>query len=140
MLRYKCERCGREFENPDTVTEPHGEKVGCCPYCHGWFEEMHECKICGEWYTEDELTSGVCNECIYSHDTDVELCYKFGGDENALESVKINGFVASVFTPEQINEILMNEIRVIREFTNLCCLEFIGSDKSWFAEKLKEDF
>ena len=84
MLKYKCDHCVREFEEPDIITETHGmtdgscEKIGVCPYCKGYFEEMHKCEICGEWYTEDELTSGVCDECIYEHSTDIELCHKLG--------------------------------------------------------------
>lgn len=136
MSRYICDSCGREFEEPDIVTEPHGEKVGCCPHCHGWFEEMHECKICGEYFTEDELTSGVCDDCIYQHDTDIELLYKLGNEEDAKETVKLNGFVASVLTEEQINEIVMRELRTINYAPYINGIEFIGSDKSWFAEQL----
>ena len=134
MLRYKCDDCGREFEEPDIVTEPHGEKVGCCPYCHGWFEEVYECKICGEYFTEDELTSGVCDECVYEHSTDIELCHRLG--QEAEESIKLNGFIASVFSEEQINEILWNRIKEINRMVNISCYDFIDSDKSWFAEKL----
>ena len=141
-MRYECHRCEKRFEEPDFVTEKHGldtppyEKVAVCPYCYGYFEEMYQCEICGEWFTDGELTSGVCDDCIYQHDTDYELCYKLGNEEDIKESVSINGFVASVFTEEQINEILMRELRNIKDITNISCIEFIGSDKSWFAEQL----
>jgi hypothetical protein len=139
-MRYECHNCGRRFEEPDIITETHGlehgpyEKIGVCPYCKGYFAEIHECKICGEYYTDDELTSGVCDECIYQHDTDVELCYKLGADSK--ESIKINGFIASVFSEEQINEILWNRIKEINRIVNVSCYAFIVSDKSWFAEQL----
>ena len=142
MLKYKCDHCVREFEEPDIITETHGmtdgscEKIGVCPYCKGYFEEMHKCEICGEWYTEDELTSGVCDECIYQHDTDIELLYRLGNEEDAKETVTINGFIASVLTEEQINEILMRELRTINYACYVNGTEFIGSDKSWFAEQL----
>lgn len=142
-MRYQCHECDRQFEEPDIITETHGmtdgscEKIGVCPYCKGYFEEMHKCEICGEWYTEDELTSGVCDECIYEHSTDIELCHKLG--EEAEETIKINGFIASVFTEEQINEILWNRIKEINRMVNISCYDFIDSDKSWFAEKLIEE-
>ena len=145
MLKYKCDHCVREFEEPDIITEAHGitdgscEKIGVCPYCKGYFEEMHKCEICGEYFTEDELSGGVCDECIYEKATDVEFCYKLGAEENAQESVKINGFVASYFSEEQINEILINRIREINRIVNVSCYDFIDSDKSWFAEKLIEE-
>lgn len=139
---YECHRCGKHFEEPDWVVERYGldsppyDKVAVCPYCHGYFEEMYQCQICGEWFTDDELTMAVCDECIYKHESDHELCYKLGNEESAKESITINGFVASVFTEEQINEILMRELRNIKDITNISCIEFIGSDKSWFAEQL----
>ena len=143
MLKYKCDHCVREFEEPDIITETHGmtdgscEKIGVCPYCKGYFEEMHKCEICGEYFTEDELSGGVCDECIYEHSTDIELCHKLG--EEAEETIKINGFIASVFTEEQINEILWNRIKEINRMVNISCYDFIDSDKSWFAEKLIEE-
>ena len=142
-MRYQCHECDRSFEEPDIITETHGldtppyEKIAVCPYCKGYFEEMQECKICGEYFTEDELTSGVCDDCIYSHDTDIELLYRLGNEEDAKETVKLNGFIASVLTEEQINEIVMRELRILIELGAVCNgTEFIGSDKSWFAEQL----
>lgn len=141
-MRYQCHECDRSFEEPDFVIETHGfelppyEKMAVCPYCKGYFEQMYQCKICGEWFTDEELTMDVCDECIYQHDTDIELLYKIGNEEEAKEKISINGFVASVFTEEQISEILMRELRNIKDITNISCIEFIGSDKSWFAEQL----
>ena len=141
-MRYECHRCEKRFEEPDFVTEKHGldtppyEKVAVCPYCHGYFEEMYQCEICGEWFTDGELTSGVCDDCIYQHDTDIELLYKLGNEEDVKETITLNGFVASVLTEEQINEILMRELRTINYACYINGTEFIGSDKSWFAEQL----
>lgn len=139
-MRYQCHECDRRFEEPDIITETHGletppyEKIGVCPYCKGYFEEMTQCRICGQYFTDGELSDGVCDECIYEHSTDIELCYRLG--EEAEESIKINGFIASYFSEEQINEILINRIREINRIVNISCYDFIDSDKSWFAEKL----
>ena len=138
MFRYQCHECDRRFEEPDIVIETHGldsppyEEIGVCPYCKGWFEEMHRCEICGEYFTEDELTGGVCDECVYEKATDIEFCYNLETEE----TIKINGFIASVFTEEQINEILWNRIKEINRIVNVSCYDFIDSDKSWFAEQL----
>lgn len=139
-MRYQCHECDRQFEEPDIITETHGmtdgscEKIGVCPYCKGYFEEMTQCRICGQYFTEDELSGGVCDECVYEHSTDIELCHRLG--QEAEESIKLNGFIASVFTEEQINEILWNRIKEINRMVNISCYDFIDSDKSWFAEKL----
>ena len=140
MCKYQCHECDRQFEEPDFITEKHGldtppyEKIAVCPYCKGYFEEMTQCRICGQYFTDGELSGGVCDECIYEHSTDIELCHKLG--EEAEETIKINGFIASVFTEEQINEILWNRIKEINRIVNISCYDFIDSDKSWFAEQL----
>lgn len=136
MSRYKCEHCDGEFENPDIVTEPHGEKVGCCPYCHGWFEEMHECKICGAFTTDEHLTSGVCNDCLMAKAT-VGRCLKFGDD--CEENVPINGFVASLLSPRKINEILIKTITDANSIIPIDCFNFVLNDDTWFAEKVIEE-
>ena len=39
---FKCYDCGREFEEPKTWTERHGETFSGCPFCLGSFEEYTE--------------------------------------------------------------------------------------------------
>lgn len=143
MCRFQCHECDRRFEEPDWVVERHGldtppyEKVAVCPYCHGYFEEMYQCEICGEMFIDAELTSGVCDDCIYQHDTDIELLYKLGHEDDAEENVKLNGFVASMFTAEQLCELAIKELRKAKaDGITVNGTEFIGSDKSWFAEQL----
>jgi hypothetical protein len=142
MCKYQCHECDRRFEEPDIITETHGmtdgscEKHGVCPYCKGYFEEMTQCRICGQYFTEDELSGGVCDDCIYQHDTDIELLYRLGNEEDAKETVLLNGFIASVLTAELISEIVIRELRTLNYVGCINCTEFIGSDKSWFAEQL----
>jgi DNA-directed RNA polymerase subunit RPC12/RpoP len=133
---YLCDRCGKLFDQPDIVTEPHGEKVGVCPHCHGHFEIMHQCKICGEYFTEDDLTDGVCDACIYN-DATVERCIRYGAD--CEESVAINGFIASVLSADKINEILANEIMKANDIIPIDCSGFVDDDKSWWAEQLLKE-
>jgi hypothetical protein len=140
---YECFECERHFEEPDFIVEKHEldtppyEKLAVCPYCKSFFREMYQCKICGEWFTEEELTAGVCDECIYEHDTDIELLYKLGNEDDAKENVKLNGFIASMFTAEQLCELAIKELRKAKaDGITVDGTEFIGSDKSWFAEQL----
>ena len=144
-MRYQCHECDKQFDEPDVIKESHGftdgsyEEHGVCPYCKGYFEELHQCKICGQHFTGDELSNGVCDECVYEKAADIEFCYKLGAEEDAQESIKINGFIASYFSEEQINEILWNRIKEINRIVNISCYDFIDSDKSWFAKKLIEE-
>jgi DNA-directed RNA polymerase subunit RPC12/RpoP len=142
MNRYKCDHCGREFEEPDFVEETHGlenppyEKIAVCPYCKGYFEEVYECKICGAFSTYEQLTLGVCDDCLMAKAT-VERCLKFGDD--CEENVPINGFVASLLSPRKINEILIKTISDANSIIPIDCFNFVLNDDAWFAEKVIEE-
>lgn len=47
-MRYRCEDCGREFDDPAKWVERHGldtppyEQFYGCPYCYGNYEEINE--------------------------------------------------------------------------------------------------
>jgi hypothetical protein len=97
---------------------------------------MYQCEICGEWFTDDEMTSGVCDGCIYE-DVTVDRCLRYGAD--CEEKIAINGFVASLLGVETINRILCEEIRKASQIIPLNLEEFVNIDKSWWAEKRIED-
>lgn len=72
---YKCCECGAIFEEGEEAVweEDRGECFGfpCsetmsgCPECQGGYEEVFECKECGEWFFEDELNeNGLCESCL----------------------------------------------------------------------------
>lgn len=60
-MMFKCESCGNLFEEGEQATweERHGldsppyEQWSGCPICKGGYEEVHQCKECGDWHTED---------------------------------------------------------------------------------------
>ena len=71
---YKCLDCGHVFEEPKQYSEdrtPGGafeggsfiEHYTGCPLCSGAFEEAKQCEICGEYFTDDELTDTTCGDC-----------------------------------------------------------------------------
>ena len=86
---YKCLDCGHIFEEPKQYSEdrtPGGAFEGGsfieyytgCPVCSGAYEEAKQCEICGEYFTDDELTdtteyiNGGCGDCC-------EQCIEDGG-------------------------------------------------------------
>ena len=84
---YKCIDCGHLFEEGEESVwyenqgECHGvtamERFSGCPICHGDYEEVHKCKECGVWHTEDELYGGLCEKCLrdtINYDTFFEYC------------------------------------------------------------------
>lgn len=62
---YFCVECGRLLEDHEYErwTEPHGEQMEGCPYCYGALEEAYKCPICGEYFCEEDLTNGICQDC-----------------------------------------------------------------------------
>jgi hypothetical protein len=97
---------------------------------------MYQCKICGEWFTDDELTSGVCDGCIYE-DVTIDRCLRYG--EDCEEKIAINGFVAYFLGVETIKRALAREVENAMQIIPFNFNEFVDSDKSWWAEKRIED-
>ena len=84
---YKCTECGHLFEDGEQAVwyenqgECHGvtamERFSGCPVCKGDYEEVHQCKKCGDWHSEDELYDGWCEKCLrdtINYDTFFEYC------------------------------------------------------------------
>jgi cyclophilin family peptidyl-prolyl cis-trans isomerase len=40
-MAFKCYDCDGVFNEPKILKEPHGEKIACCPYCNGSFDEAN---------------------------------------------------------------------------------------------------
>lgn len=139
MNRYECDECGFRFEEPDIVIETHGvtdgshEAHGTCPRCHGYYEELFQCKICGKYFTDDDLTGKVCNVCI-DESEDLDRCFKYGSE--CEESIAVNGFIASLLDVDTIESILWEKIKEASKVIPINCSEFINSDRFWYAEQL----
>ena len=89
-MMYRCENCGNLFEEGEQArwTEEHGEKWDGCPLCRGGYEEVHQCKECGDWHTENELYDGWCEKCLretINYDTFFEYC-EANKDEQYLDT------------------------------------------------------
>jgi predicted amidophosphoribosyltransferase len=116
------------------MTDGSCEKHGVCPYCHGWFEELQECKICGATATEENLTLGVCNDCLIKHST-IDNCIDYGNEHK--EKVEINEFLVWFFGAERINQFLIEEAKKMNKFLPIDCYEYVDNDLSSFADYIK---
>ena len=144
-MAYKCLDCGHIFEEGEQAhwSESRGEFWGMscseemsgCPLCRGAYEKATPCEICGSEHLEDELNSGVCDECIDAYRKDFDACYKLSvGDTVKIE---INALLASLFDVSDIEQILKEYIR--DRWQDVDCSPFIDEDKSWFGERLVEE-
>lgn len=67
---YICKSCGKEFEEAKRITEKYVEELPdtysytVCPYCEDEdYEELVECKLCGELKPSSVCEDGVCEKC-----------------------------------------------------------------------------
>lgn len=145
-MAYKCLDCGHIFEDGE---EGHchafGEYCGniysikerCCPLCGGDFKETIRCDICSSEYLQDELHFGLCDDCIDCYINDVEICYKFGKKDE--QEIKINGFLATIFEKDAIEEILYSHLLSQSNIQKIDCSEYINQDRDWFAKEVKKN-
>lgn len=138
--KFKCEKCGRFFESPKEVKESRGEFWGepafkrwyYSPCCEYEYCKVYQCKICGEWYGDEETHGGVCDNCINKCRKDFnEVYYATLGEK---QSVDINPLIACVLDESDINAILLDYIR--SNLKDVDCSEFIDADISYFGELL----
>ena len=139
-MMYKCADCGYMFDEGITYTEDYGEQKEGCPRCGGYFEETVRCDECGEQFLEEELTSGLCEECAEKlknkYRYDFSKCFKISQEER--ESVELNSFLCSQFTAEEIERILLRELMIASSVCPVDCSDFIENDELWFLEKAIE--
>lgn len=143
-MAYRCYDCGHIFEEGEQVmckethgldTPPYEEKYGC-PICKGAYEETKKCKICGGEFLEEELNGGlICDECIDQHREDFDTCYKIAKQDQ--QEIKINGLLATLFEPGEIEQILFELLEKNRGKVD--CSKYIEQNKDWFADKLFEE-
>ena len=93
-MMYRCKNCGNLFEEGEQAVwyenqgECHGvtamERFSGCPICHEDYEEVHQCKECGDWHSEDELYDGWCEKCLretINYDTFFDYCEANKGEQ-----------------------------------------------------------
>ena len=102
---YKCIDCGHLFEEREQSVwyenqgECHGriamERFDGCPVCRGDYEEVYQCKECGNWHSDDELYDGWCEKCLretINYDTFFEYC-EANRDEQYLDIFMMSDFL-----------------------------------------------
>ena len=85
-MSYICIDCRRQFDEPRVYEERHGletgpyEKMSCCPFCGGGYEEAVECDECGKVIPESEACFSepwhktLCPECYQAEEDAEEEC------------------------------------------------------------------
>ena len=114
-MMFKCCECGHLFEEGEQAIwyenqgECHGriamERFGGCPVCKGDYEEVHQCKECGDWHYEDELYDGLCETCLretINYDTFFEYC-EANKDEQYLDIFVMSELLGGMDCPKNVS-------------------------------------
>lgn len=147
-MAYICLDCGHIFCEGEQVTwrESRGEYCGnsCyeqmsgCPLCFGQYVRSAKCKICKCESLEDDLHSGICEDCAKDYWKDFDFCYKvsknFSEKTAYKEEVKILDLFARAFSEKKIEEILYEYAKAHPAELNLSL--FFDIDKDWFCEEI----
>lgn len=136
---YICLHCGHEFE--ETAAKNYDSATGtweeCCPNCGSEdFEEAIKCRICGEVHVDEDMIGQVCKECL---DKSVTFgnALRYGADRK--EDVEINGFLTWIYSPEEIESILLKNLQTeSHEWRQRMTTEYCTDDKYDFADFLEE--
>lgn len=116
---YICTQCNHIFEAGEqkTISENHGEcfgfpaveSFGVCPICEGEYEGAIKCSVCGEYHLEEDLTNGICDECL-----DKEVSYdnvlKFLTETDELKYFVCEFFFATAHFGDGIEKAINNEL------------------------------
>lgn len=148
-MTYKCVECGHIFEEGEEYTwyERHGcdappyEEWSGCPICKSHYEEAKICAICKGAFLEDELHNDICDDCLdgikFEHRYDMLSCYNSCASEK--EDVSINKFLAYMFKPEEIEEILMQQLVCVAASYPVDCYCFIEDNEDMFIEYIVKE-
>lgn len=136
---YICNNCGRTF-NDKTAYMWHGEEA-CCPDCCSFdYSEAIKCKKCDCFFAEETGEHHLCPTCFGS----VEFEYRYNPKKmysvtnNVKTNVAINDFLSFVFTPEEIEKILLKELIIASASGIQDYKSYIDADRYGFAELVEE--
>ena len=140
-----CNHCGHKTERLSSARIFDDNLLGgyidqsdtTCPCCSdGEMIEATKCSLCGEWFDNTEL-HGVCEVCLDEFAT-VGTALAIG--ETATTDVEINGFIAEVLPPEQINKILTKWVE--ENFTDHSkpVVDYLESDKQAYSEYIENRY
>lgn len=140
---YKCADCNAVFREPKNYRENLGnecvETVYCCPHCSSTsYDEAIKCPKCNNWVLDDEWRFEMCNECFdnakFLYRYDAQKCFDLAKDEK--KSVELNVFLLSQFSVEEIEKILLSELKWDAQAPHSDYINFIEEDEMWFAESV----
>lgn len=139
-MMYKCKNCGHLFEegeqevwNENYGTEIGGEMFSGCPMCRGSYEEVHQCKECGYWHTDDELYEGWCEKCLREKIDEVVFFDYIKETEDYLEHFMFTN-VFGIDPPKETSDTMRNWLGIIYTIKARNEERFVDACKKYIIE------
>lgn len=100
-----------------------------------------KCQICGKRRCDENMFGDVCKYCVDDFRHNYKVCNQIANGAKDKQSIEINSFLLSMFSPADIEEVLMDRLdecaadaSVAEKATD--CGKWIDEDIHWFAEQL----
>ena len=116
---FICRQCNHIFEEGEqkVIKENQGECFGypsyeiygVCPLCGGQYDEAIDCSICGECHLEEDLTNGICDECL-DKEVDYDKVLKFLLDTEELKSFVFDFFFTEKIFGDNLDKSILEEL------------------------------
>jgi len=145
-----CTKCGEVHEVSDlnkdyTDGGYHGEPHVTCPNCGSEdLEYAEQCTCCGKWVSDESYPRQLfgyeghqlCKECFDEQASDVRQVIEYGDiDRNKADVKDLNGFLAYVYSPEEIENILMRDfVQMSERDQKRWAAEYAACDEDDFAD------
>jgi predicted nucleotidyltransferase len=141
---YICENCGKIIEEVPFDYEywnlsdgfNNAKKIiheqDCS--CGGSYEKAKECEICGDYIKESGID--ICEKCLEDYKT-LDIVLEIGADYE--EALSLNGFLASAFTKEEIELILIDTLNNNeKERMDKAIKKYINDDVDYFGRHVEK--
>ena len=143
-MKYFCANCEHIFDEDDAEYNAYRQYIdgvcidevnyAACPSCGSEdLCEAAECAMCGEWYADDELVGGVCEECLKAATTP-ENAWKYSKQEDETKRIVISvpSVVADYFERREIVAMIHKAFCELQDDPRIA--EYCMFDKESFAD------
>lgn len=143
--KAKCYKCGWIGDWSDLNKDYcdggyRGEPHETCPNCgDDDIGEVTECRSCGECFEDTYGSNGweLCEDCLDKL-INTRTVAEYGEEHSA--EVEISGLWAWVYTPDQINHILMADfVKSSDDWQTRLCKEYVMDDPNCFADWVQDE-
>lgn len=100
---------------------------------------VERCLRCGDLHSIFDLTNGFCDDCIEQEKQNLKYNFERCMQIAEKESVEINGFLLTQFTPVEIETVLYRELKEANAICPIDCTTFLEVNAEWVKNRITEE-